>query len=413
MTASLLLAAISAVILFQVAVGIGVAFWRLQHGEAAPLPTGTDDVATTATGAWAGWRAFRVAGTAFEDSAGTQRSLTLSPVDGLPLPHFAPGQYLTFSLDLAASPMMPKRTIVRCYSLSDQPNATTYRITVKRMPVPSARPNLPPGAASGFMHDAVGLGDILKIKAPAGQFVLDGMSDVPAVFIAGGIGVTPMISMISWSLAQRPERRLHLFYGVGNSGDHAFRALLEGFAKSHSAFVLDVLYGAPGPGDVEGRDFQHAGFVDVALLKRVLPHGRHLFYVCGPPAMMAALVPALADWGVPKSDIHFESFGPASSGYVRPTASAVSVPLQKPFDVQFRRSRRTVAWTGDDASLLDFAERHGVSVESGCRTGSCGTCETRLVSGEVRYDSKPDFELAAGACLLCVGMPVSNLVLEA
>ena len=263
------------------------------------------------------------------------------------------------------------------------------------------------------MHDAVCLGDILKIKAPAGQFVLDRASDVPAVFIAGGIGVTPMISMISWSLARQPERRLHLFYGVGNSDDHAFRALLEGFARSHSAFALDVLYGVPGPGDVEGRDFQHAGFVDVALLKRVLPHGRHLFYVCGPPAMMAALVPALEDWGVPKGDIHFESFGPASSGYVRPTASAVSTPLQKAFDVQFRRSRRTLAWTGDDASLLDFAERHGVSVESGCRTGSCGTCETRLVSGEVRYGSKPDFELAAGACLLCVGMPVSNLVLEA
>lgn len=126
---------------------------------------------------------------------------------------------------------------------------------------------------------------------------------------------------------------------------------------------------------------------------------------------MAALVPALADWGVPKSDIHFESFGPASSGYVQP--SAVGSQLTRPLDVQFRRSRRTVAWTGEDASLLDFAERHGISVESGCRSGSCGTCETRLVSGEVRYGGKPDFEVPAGVCLLCVGMPVSNLVLEA
>jgi ferredoxin-NADP reductase len=409
----MLLAAISAVILLQVAIGVGVAFWRLQHGEAARLPMASDDVASIATGAWAGWRAFRVTATAFEDGAGTQRSLTLSPVDRLPLPDYAPGQYLTFSLDLAPSPMAPKRTVVRCYSLSDQPNGKSYRITVKRMPAPSARPDVPPGAASGFLHDAVGPGDVLQVRAPAGQFVLDTTSEVPAVFIAGGIGVTPMISMISWSLAHRPQRRLRLFYGVGNSGDHAFRALLEGFARSHPAFALDVLYGAPGPGDVEGRDFQHAGFIDVALLKRVLPHGRHLFYVCGPPAMMAALVPALAEWGVPKGDIHFESFGPASSGYVRPATGAVVVPLQRPLDVQFRRSRRTVAWTGDDTSLLDFAERHGVSVESGCRTGSCGTCETRLVSGEVRYDGKPDYQVAAGACLLCVGRPVSNLVLEA
>ena len=120
-------------------------------------------------------------------------------------------------------------------------------------------------------------------------------SDAPAVFIAGGVGVTPIISIISWSLAHQPTRRLHLFYGVRNVGDHAFKALLEGFAQSHSAFMLDVLYAAPGPNDVEGRDFQHAGFIDIPLLQRVLPHGRHLFYVCGPPAMMAALVPALTD----------------------------------------------------------------------------------------------------------------------
>jgi ferredoxin len=129
--------------------------------------------------------------------------------------------------------------------------------------------------------------------------------------------------------------------------------------------------------------------------------------------MMAALVPALAEWGVARSDIHFESFGPASSGYVEPVAGSAAAPLKKPFDVQFRRSRRTVPWTGSDASLLDFAERHGILVESGCRSGSCGACETHLVSGEMRYASKPDFEVPAGACLLCVSAPVSNLILEA
>jgi ferredoxin-NADP reductase len=412
MTAPLLLAAISAVILLQVAVGIGVGFWRLQHHGSAPLPADRDALATT-TGAWAGWREFRVDNVAFEDEARTQRTLILRPVDGLPLPDFAPGQYLTFSIDLPASAAEPKRTIVRCYSLSDQPNGETYRITVKRMPAPLPRPDLPAGAASNFLHDAVQIGDLLKVKAPSGIFVLDTTSFTPAAFIAGGIGVTPMISMIAWSLAHQPERRLCLFYGVRNSQDHAFKALLEGFADANPAFMLTVLYGAPGPDDIEGRDFQHAGFIDLALLKRVLPHGRHQFYVCGPPAMMAAIVPALVEWGVPKSDIHFESFGPASSGYIRPVAGAAGTQLTKLFDVQFRRSKRTVAWTGEDASLLDFAEGRGIAVESGCRSGGCGACETRLVSGEVRYASKPDFDVPAGSCLLCVGIPASNLVLEA
>jgi ferredoxin-NADP reductase len=412
MTAPLLLVAISAVILLQVAVGIGVGVWRLRHHASAPPPVDRDAL-TPVTGAWAGWRAFRVDGVALEDKARTQRSLILRPVDGLPLPDFAPGQYLTFSIDFTASATEPPRTIVRCYSLSDQPDGETYRITVKRMPAPLTQPDLPAGAASNFLHDAVQVGDLLKVKAPSGSFMLDTTSDTPAVFIAGGIGVTPMISMMSWSLAHQPERRLFLFYGVRNNSDHAFKALLEGLAQSHPALTLVVLYGAPGPDDIEGRDFQQAGLIDITLLKRVLPHGRHQFFVCGPPAMMAAVVPALAEWGVPKSDIHFESFGPASSGYVRPVAGVAETPLAKPFDIQFRRSKRTIAWTGEDASLLDFAERRGIRMESGCRAGSCGACETRLVSGEVRYTSKPDFDVAAGACLLCVGLPASNLVLEA
>lgn len=413
MNAPLLLAAISSTILVQIVVGVGIAFWRLRHGDVAAPAVGGDETTHIRTGAWQGWREFRIVRTACEDRTRTQRSLVLAPADGMPLPDFAPGQYLTFSLDIAASSTEPARTIVRCYSLSDQPNAETYRVTVKRMLAPSTRPDLPAGAASGHLHDAVREGDMLRVKAPAGQFVLDKASDVPAVFIAGGIGVTPMISMLLWSLAHHPERRLHLLYGVRNSGDHAFKDLLEGLAESHPSFKLDVLYGEPGPTDVEAQDFQHVGFVDIALLQRVLPPGRHLYYVCGPPAMMSALVPALATWGVPKEDIHFESFGPASSGYVQSDSDRVRALPAIPIDVQFRRSRRTITWTGEDANLLDFAERHSIPVESGCRTGSCGSCETRMVSGDVHYDTKPEYELTAGRCLLCIGTPVSTLVLEA
>jgi ferredoxin len=82
-------------------------------------------------------------------------------------------------------------------------------------------------------------------------------------------------------------------------------------------------------------------------------------------------------------------------------------------EVQFRRSGRVLLWTGQDASLLDFAEREGIEVESGCRSGGCGSCETRLLEGTVQYDQAPDHDVAAGHCLLCVGRPTSALVLEA
>jgi ferredoxin len=113
---------------------------------------------------------------------------------------------------------------------------------------------------------------------------------------------------------------------------------------------------------------------------------------------------------VPAADIHHEAFGPASG---RVAAGDAPIAPSVSFAVQFRRSGRTLVWDGRDASLLDFAERHGVAVVSGCRSGSCGACETAVASGTVRYASPPDLDMGAGQCLLCVGMPVSDLVLEA
>ena len=136
--------------------------------------------------------------------------------------------------------------------------------------------------------------------------------------------------------------------------------------------------------------------------------------------MMENLVPAIASWGVPQHDIRFEAFGPASvklsndaqpDGITRRTESAGAATVQ--FEIKFLRSARTLVWNSADASLLDFAERNGVEVESGCRAGSCGSCETKLVSGKIHYASTPDFDIAPGHCLLCVGTPVSSMALEA
>jgi ferredoxin-NADP reductase len=251
------------------------------------------------------------------------------------------------------------------------------------------------------------------VKAPSGHFFIDPDATAPAVFIAGGIGITPMMSMLRWCVAEQPERVVHLYYGVRSSADHAFKGLLEELVGSHPVLQLHVVYSSPGPDDVQGRDYRHAGYIDLDLLRSSLPHGRHQFYVCGPLPMMQSLVPALREWGVKDVDIHFEAFGPAS---VRPAMSATSEPLpapSTPLDVRLNRSGRTLAWDGQDANLLDFMERHGVAVDSGCRSGSCGACETKLVSGAVHYAERPDHDIARGHCLLCVGTPRSALVLEA
>jgi hypothetical protein len=359
--------------------------------------------------AWAGWRAFRVSQREFEDAAHSQCSFYLQPVDGEPLPAFRPGQFLTVNLDVTTRQGL--RVITRCYSLSDHPDPSHYRVTIKRVPAPADRPEVEPGQSSNHFHNRVQVGDILRLKAPVGHFFIDPDPNVPAVLIGGGIGITPMMSMLRWCLGQQPQRAVHLYYGLRNSREHAFKAQLEDMAASHPALHLNIVYSRPAEHDVLGRDFQHPGHVTVELLRRTLPPGRHQFYVCGPPAMMETLVPALAAWGVMVADIHYEAFGPASvrlPGVADPAAAAVAE-----VEVQFQRSGRTLLWNGQDASLLDFAERHGIDVESGCRSGGCGSCETRLLEGTVQYDHAPDHDVAAGHCLLCVGRPTSALVLVA
>jgi uncharacterized protein len=414
MTAPELLGLIVAALLVQVTAGIGVSVMRRRAAAAAAPPATGLEAAAPSKGAWAGSRAFRVVQRIFEDAAQSQCSFYLQPVDGLALPAFKPGQFLTFTLDIGAQGPQAAtgpRAITRCYSLSDRPDPSCYRVTIKRVLAPADHPEFAPGLSSNHFHDQVQVGDILNLKAPAGHFFIDPDPTVPVVLIGGGIGITPMMSMLRWCLAEQPQRTLHLYYGLRHSREQAFKQELEEIAAAHPPLHLHIVYSRPGESDVEGRDYQHRGHIDVELLRRTLPHGRHAFYVCGPAAMMEALVPALAAWGVPLADIHYEAFGPASvqlPGTVQAPASLVAER-----EVRFQRSGRTLAWDGQDTSLLDFAERHGIAVESGCRSGSCGSCETRLVEGTVQYDHTPDHDVAPGHCLLCVGRPTSVVVLEA
>jgi uncharacterized protein len=427
MTGGALLFYISAAILFQMAVGILVVIYQHRRDDRIASTEQVEIFPKQSPAAWPGWREFRVARREYEDNDQRQCSFYLEPLDGMSLPTFKPGQFLTFQLAVAITGKSHgddsaggARPIVRCYSLSDRPEPSRYRVTIKRIPSPTNKPEMPPGMASNYFHDTVQVGTILKVKAPAGHFFIDSDPTVNVALIAGGIGITPMLSMLLWCIENQPTRSIHLYFGLRHGGEHPFKRELEQLASANPNFRLNVLYSQPLPGDVHGRDYQHTGRVDVDLLRRTLPHGRHQFYICGPAAMMESLLPALSAWGVAQDDIRFEAFGPASvqlaidaqqDGAIQRAKSAVAATEK--FEIKFLRSARTLVWNSADASLLDFAQRNGVEVESGCRAGSCGSCETKLISGKVHYASKPDFDITPGYCLLCVGTPVSSMALEA
>jgi hypothetical protein len=190
---------------------------------------------------------------------------------------------------------------------------------------------------------------------------------------------------------------------------------LQTLAATHSNFHLQVCFSDPLTDDVLGKDFQHHGRVNVALLRRLLPLKPYHFYICGPKSMLESLVPALEDWGVRDSHIHFEAFGPASvirKNAALQTATTSNAPTSdQALTITFATSGKHLPWKPGNGNLLDFAEAHGIVVNSGCRAGGCGSCQTIIAQGEVHYQQAPDFDPEPGTCLMCVATPQTHLTL--
>jgi ferredoxin len=176
-----------------------------------------------------------------------------------------------------------------------------------------------------------------------------------------------------------------------------------------------LCFSQPSPAETAAQEFHHAGHININLLKMLLPLKPFDFYICGPSPMMETLVPALEDWGVPESRIHYEAFGPAAVKNRRQkiAAGAQEVNSNDPeIVITFARSGRQVPWQPSASSLLEFAEGNGIAVDSGCRSGSCGTCQTKMSAGEIVYHHAPDFDPEPGTCLLCISAPKTSLTLE-
>lgn len=418
---SLLLWIVSGIAL-QLAIYLGAGVWR-RWNEYQDLPSrggaldsanqeGTVKAKDTDIELWQGFRAFRVDRKVVEDATGAICSFYLVPEDGKPLPPFLPGQFLTFRLDVPMA-TAGREQIIRCYSLSEAPSPDCYRVSIKRVPSLSGS-DFPPGRSSNYFHDHVAVGSVLQVRAPSGHFHID-RSDAPVVLIGGGIGITPMLSMLNWCLANQPGREIWLFYGVRNNLELAMKPHLDALASANANFHLRVCASNPLQNEVAGRDYQHHGRIDIQLLRAQLPLKPYHFYICGPGPLMETLVPALEDWGVPDECIHFEAFGPAS---IKRRVPDVSVATTRPATtnadivVNFALSGKQLPWQPSSGSLLEFAEANGVAVNSGCRAGSCGTCQTTLRAGEVIYRQPPDFDPQPDTCLLCVCTPKTSLTLE-
>lgn len=354
---------------------------------------------------WQGWRKFRVE-SKIEEAPGCH-SLTFVPHDGQPIPSFHPGQFITFSIRLPNE----SKPVVRCYSLSDAPSLDSYRCTVKK--VPAATKDLPPGRISTYFNEALQVGDIVDVKAPSGKFYLDMSTDHPVVLIAGGVGITPMISMMNAVINENSRRTVYLFCGFRNRKDHLFYEHLRSAAAAHHNVHLHVAYSRPSENDVMGRDYHSQGYVDLDALRSHLPSNNFEYYLCGPPAFMSSVDKALRDWGVPNESIKSEAFGPAARPASRTGKSVSAANEQKTFSIEFARTGKKLTWNGEFQSLLDLADEHGIAIDSGCRAGNCATCSVAIKEGKIRHTETPDSPVSEGTCLTCLAVPESDLKIDA
>lgn len=252
---------------------------------------------------WSDFKNFRVIRKIKESDNIT--SFYLVPADGGGVPSFKAGQYVTVRV-----PSPCGHTTMRNYSLSDKPGQEWLRISVKREVGPKA--DTPKGYVSNLLHDTLDVGGIIELAPPCGEFFLDETAPAtrPLVLLAGGIGITPLLSILKTALEKTPDRKVVLVHGCLNEKVQPFADKLKGFADQHKNLSVHFVYSEPAPAGVTRLENALQGMIDAVLLDKILPSRDADYYFCGPKPFMVGVYHQLLSWGIPANQAHFEFFGP-------------------------------------------------------------------------------------------------------
>lgn len=255
--------------------------------------------AEKANAGWSDFKEFEVVRKEEESSVIT--SFYLKPADGSKVSLHKPGQYITIRVSIPGEEYLLNRQ----YSLSDAPTEEFYRISVKR-----EAEFTPEGKVSNYLHDHVNVGDKLELTVPAGDFTLDTGND-PVYLISGGVGITPMLSMLKAIAQTKPSRPTTFLHASKNGKVHAFydevKNSMETLQKGEAIFV----YENPTEEDRSFQKFHFDGYVTEEMIKELHAEPEAIFYVCGPVPFMRAILTHLENIGVPAEKINYEFFGPA------------------------------------------------------------------------------------------------------
>lgn len=324
----------------------------------------------------------------------TIKSFYLKPDDGSEPKNYLPGQFVSVKV----KPTGFAETIVRNYTLSDSPNKSYFRLTIKR------EEN---GVVSRYFHDEIEVGDLIEVSHPAGQFYLKNNDAKPVVFLSGGVGITPMLSMIEEIVATKSSREVFFLHSSLNKSVQPMLSRLKEISKIQENFYLSIFHTEPTSDEIEGVDYDFKGFITQNDLETWLPKIDSDYYLCGPEDFMQTMFGYLINLGVSADRIYYEFFGEAKK-----LGATTQNTSNGAYRVKFAKSNIEIDWCEDNYSILELAENSGLKPDYRCRMGTCETCELNLLSGSVEYDPEPSFEVSEGKVLICCAKPKTDIEVD-
>ena len=314
---------------------------------------------------------------------------------------YLPGQYLNLTLNVDG------QKVLRSYTIASSPTRADYcELTIKREEF---------GVSSRHIHDTIREGDVLNVSAPAGRFTFTGSEARSLVLIAGGVGITPLMSKIRYLTDTSWTGELHLVFAAKTESDIIFREELASLQRRFPNLKVTVILSRANGSSWQGE----RGRITSEFLSRVVENIRSKrVHICGPDAMMEAIVAMLREQGVSDSQIKLESFTRAIVAGTKAEPPAETAFPANGEDiaasVTFARSGKSKPMTMKQ-TVLDASEDLGVDIPYDCRAGVCGTCKTKLISGRVVMDVEAALEAADRAnniILSCQARCVDAVVVE-
>jgi len=321
------------------------------------------------------------------DETSDVRTFRLATLDGTSLPFdYRPGQYMNLAL------MVDGQAVNRSYTIASSPTRTGFcELTIKREPM---------GVSSRHLHGMVKVGQTLAVSAPAGKFIFDGRDAESIVMIAGGVGITPLMSKIRYLTERAWPGDIFLIFSVRTDADIIFREELAYLSHRYANLHVTITLTRAGDGWAGEK-----GRVTPDLVSRIVPNiTQRRVHVCGPTEMADATQAMLLAMGVPANQIAMESFTSPLATQNKPAdprvdhAALPAATSQSPgidpalpdtgtrYAVTFTRSGKTIdAPVGQ--TILEIAEAENIPLDFDCRSGICGQCKTKLLDGEVTMDA--------------------------